>query len=136
VSSTASCDTWSYPGSAQQVSMTESWHCLVMCDLRKFLLWRCHKPPFTSPLPTSRSHINACGHAGRWSPPANSAAADLLGPFVGDDPGDTELARPRRIQLIPCRYAANLVGEDGVHPRLAYQLLSATLEQDGTLEDC
>ena len=69
-------------------------------------------------------------------PPANSVAADLLGPFGGDNDEGTELARPRHVQLIPSRYATDLVSEDGVHPRLVYQNLSAALVRDGTLEDC
>jgi hypothetical protein len=37
-------------------------------------------------------------------PPANDIAANLLGPFVGDNERpNTEMARPRHIQLLPSR---------------------------------
>ena len=70
------------------------------------------------------------------APPANSVAADLLGPFVGDDVGDTEIARPRHVQFVPSRYAVDLVGADGLHPRQVYQTLSAAMDRDGTIDDC
>lgn len=71
-------------------------------------------------------------------PPVNDIAANLLGPFGGDneDVLNTEMARPRHIQLLPSRYAVELVGEDGLHPRRVYQMLTAAMERDGTLEDC
>ena len=72
-------------------------------------------------------------------PAANSVAAHLLGPFVGDEPEETtELTCTCHVQLIPSRYAADFVGEDGVHnPRLVYnRTLMAAFVCDGTLDNC
>ena len=69
-------------------------------------------------------------------PPADSVAAELLGPFLEEGAAGTEMARPRHVQLIPSRYAINLVGGDGSHPRQVYLDLLNLMEQEGTLDDC
>ena len=68
-------------------------------------------------------------------PPDDSVAPELLGPFEEGAAG-TEMARPRHVQLIPSRYAVELVGSDGTHPRQVYVDLVAKMEQDGTTADC
>ena len=61
--------------------------------------------------------------------------ATFLGPYVEGDP-NTEVVRPRNIQLLPSRYAAMLVHRERVSPRTAYRELAGALQADGNLVAC
>lgn len=60
-------------------------------------------------------------------------AATPLGPFNEGDP-ETEVVRPRHVQLLPCRYAALLVHRQGVTPKAAYQELYGAMQARAELE--
>ena len=60
----------------------------------------------------------------------------FLGPFAEGDP-NTEVVRPRNLQLLPSRYAAiMLVHRERVSPRMAYRELAGAFQADGTVEAC
>ena len=59
----------------------------------------------------------------------------LVGPNAEGTEG-TELIRPRHIQLVPGKYAALLLGNDGLPPLTAYRVVRAALAEDDALESC
>ena len=59
----------------------------------------------------------------------------LLGPYAEGDP-NTEVVRPRNIQLLPSHYAAMLVHRERVSPRMAYRELAGAFQADGNMEAC
>jgi hypothetical protein len=59
----------------------------------------------------------------------------FLGPYTEGDP-NTEMVRPRNIQLLPSRYAAMLVHREHISPRTAYRELAGALQADGNLAAC
>jgi len=61
--------------------------------------------------------------------------ATSLGPYAEDTP-ETEVVRPRNIQLIPCRYAAILVHRRGVPPKAAFQELYGAMQARNELVSC
>lgn len=70
-------------------------------------------------------------------PLRNKGGRNLLGPYPeGVAEERTELVCPRHIQLVPSQYVLDLIGSDGVHPRQAYQSLTAAMEADGTFDNC
>jgi hypothetical protein len=64
-------------------------------------------------------------------------APELLGPFLEEGVANTEVARPRHVQLIPSRYAIKPRAVKTVHiRRQVYLDLTTIMEQDGTFDDC
>ncbi len=59
----------------------------------------------------------------------------LLGPYNDQEP-DTELARPRHVQLVPNRYAALLVHRHRVTPKAAYIELAGAIAADDATQAC
>ena len=59
----------------------------------------------------------------------------FLGPYADDAP-DTEVVRPRNVQLVPSHYAAMLVHRDNITPRTAYRELSGAIQVDGNMDAC
>ena len=59
----------------------------------------------------------------------------FLGPYAAGEP-DTEVVRPRLIQVVPTKYAAALIHRDGVAPATAYQELEGMFAADGVSEAC
>jgi hypothetical protein len=49
----------------------------------------------------------------------------VLGPYVEGAAEETELVRPRNLQLLPSKYASLLLNGDGLSPLRAYQVLHA-----------
>lgn len=58
-----------------------------------------------------------------------------LGPYAEVDP-ETEVVRPRHVQLIPSRYAALLIHRRRARPKSVYQELVGVMRAEGTLESC
>lgn len=58
-----------------------------------------------------------------------------LGPYVEADP-ETEVVRPRYLQLIPGRYAALLIHRRRIRAKQAYQELVGAIRADGTMAAC
>ena len=67
--------------------------------------------------------------------PTLANPAEALGPYTDEDP-ETEVVRPRHVQLLPCRYASILVHRRGVTPKVAYQELVGEMQAQGELEAC
>jgi hypothetical protein len=65
-----------------------------------------------------------------WADPS-----EPLGPYTDEDP-ETEVVRPRHVQLLPCRYASILVHRRGVTPKVAYQELFGAMQAQGEVEAC
>lgn len=59
----------------------------------------------------------------------------LLGPYNEQDP-DTELVRPRHVQLLPNRYAALVVHRHRLTPKDAYLELAGAIAADDATEAC
>lgn len=60
----------------------------------------------------------------------------VLGPFNENDP-ETEVVRPRHIQLVPGRYASILIHRQRVRPKHAYQeVVGASIEAQHEAEAC
>ena len=66
-----------------------------------------------------------------WADPATR-----LSPSYTDADLETEVVRPRHVQLLPCRYAAILVHRPGVTPKVAYQELVGAMKAQGKVEAC
>lgn len=62
-------------------------------------------------------------------------AQPVLGPFNDQDP-ETEVVRPRHIQLVPGRYAALLVHRQRVRPKQAYQEVVGAIQANNEFEAC
>lgn len=58
-----------------------------------------------------------------------------LGPFVDETP-ETEVARPRNIQLIPGYYAALLMHRRGVSPKVAFQVIHGAMQARNEVAMC
>ena len=56
-----------------------------------------------------------------------------LEPCGPEDP-DTEVVRPRMTQVLSAKYAASLVGQDGISPAMAYRELLGMVAADQALE--
>jgi hypothetical protein len=65
-----------------------------------------------------------------WNPPNVP-----LGPYTDEDP-ETEVVRPRNVQLIPGYYAAILVHRRGVTAKQAYEDIVGAIQARGELEMC
>jgi hypothetical protein len=59
----------------------------------------------------------------------------LLGPFAEGAP-DTEVVRPRNLQLLPSKYAPLLLQNDGLSPCRAFHALHEAIALHGELEAC
>ena len=59
----------------------------------------------------------------------------VLGPYNELDP-ETEVIRPRHIQLVPGRYAALLIHRRRVHPKHAYQEVVSAIQAQHETEAC
>lgn len=62
-------------------------------------------------------------------------AQPVLGPFNEGDP-ETEVVRPRHIQLVPGRYASILIHRQRVRPKHAYQEVVGAIEAHLEVESC
>ena len=69
-------------------------------------------------------------------------ATPTLGPYT-EEAGETEVVRPRHVQIVPSCYAAILVHRGrlgacalGVHPKIAYQEIVGAIQARGELADC
>ena len=58
-----------------------------------------------------------------------------LGPYTDEDP-ETEVVRPRHVQIIPGYYAALLVHRRGVSAKVAYQEVHGAMQARGELDMC
>lgn len=58
-----------------------------------------------------------------------------LGPYAEEDP-ETEVVRPRNVQLIPGYYAALLIQRRGVTAKVAFQKLFGVMQACGEVEVC
>ena len=58
-----------------------------------------------------------------------------LGPYVDADP-ETEVIRPRNLQLIPCKYASLIIHRRRVKAKTAYQEIVGAIRADGALSTC
>ena len=67
--------------------------------------------------------------------PAWAEEDQTLGPYTEQDP-ETEVVRPRNIQLVPGRYASLLVHRRRVHPKQAYMEIVGEIQTRGELEAC
>ena len=67
--------------------------------------------------------------------PEPGAPVALLGPYQ-DGALNTEVIRPRNVQLLPCKYAPLILDADGLHPLRAYYLLREAFEREGDTESC
>lgn len=59
----------------------------------------------------------------------------VLGPYTDQDP-ETEVVRPRYIQLLPGRYAALLIHRSRVRPKQAYQEIVSAMQAEHETEAC
>jgi hypothetical protein len=76
----------------------------VLGDVRPAQFPVLEVPPTTFHLAATAAVRNprACGHdRGQCPPPVAGAAPELLGPFLEEGVANTEVARPRHVQLIP-----------------------------------
>ena len=60
----------------------------------------------------------------------------LVGPSYAEGAPNTEVVRPRNIQLLPSCYAAMLVHRERVSPCKAYRELVGAFQVDGNMEAC
>ena len=58
-----------------------------------------------------------------------------LGPYTDEDP-ETEVVRPRHVQIIPGYYAALLMHWHGISAKMAYQEVHGVMQARGKLEMC
>ena len=58
----------------------------------------------------------------------------MLGPYVEGAAEETELVRPRNLQLLPNKYASLLLDGDGLSPLRAYHVLHASIARNDELE--
>lgn len=59
----------------------------------------------------------------------------VLGPYTEQD-AETEVVRPRHIQLLPGRYASLFIHRSRVRPKRAYEELVGALQANGDLDAC
>ena len=78
-------------------------------------------------VPTNAGMI---AHLPAWADPAVS-----LGPFDEADP-ETEVVRPRHVQLVPGYYASLLIHRRGVTPKTAFQELYGAIQARGEEATC
>ncbi len=67
--------------------------------------------------------------------PTWNEAVGPLGPYTDEDP-ETEVVRPRHVQILPGYYAALLIHRRGVSPKTAYQELHGAMVARGELDRC
>lgn len=68
-------------------------------------------------------------------PAWNDVETPTLGPYTDQDP-ETEVVRPRNIQLVPGRYAALLIHRRRVRPKTAYQEIVGLMQANNEIEAC
>ena len=67
--------------------------------------------------------------------PAWEDPATALGPYADDVP-ETEVVRPRNVQLVPGYYASLLIHRRGVSPKAAFQELYGAMQARGEVDVC
>lgn len=67
--------------------------------------------------------------------PTWDEAEPILGPYTEQDP-ETEVVRPRHIQLVPGRYAALLIHRRRIRPKHAYQELVSAMQAQQEADAC
>ena len=68
-------------------------------------------------------------------PTWDTTAEPTLGPYTDQAP-ETEVVRPRNIQVVPGRYAAMLVQRRRIHPKQAYTEIAGEMQTRNELDTC
>ena len=68
-----------------------------------------------------------------WNQPEE---VTLVGPYTPDEDQETEVVRPRNVQVLPGCYAALLMHQQGVSAKHAYQEINGAMQACGELDMC